>query len=444
MQRRQFLKSTSVALAATLSGCGGGESGVAAQSGTPTSPAPAPAPPPTPAPGPAAAPLPAGRFLDVPSQLNEQQMYDNVLGWSWTASDKTPTWGANPGPIGGVNLTDDTEGDDLWSHYQAYKRTGNPIHLQWAQRWRDWFVNGNFYNQWANQGDGVEHTFGWGLALWGVERSDSAALAALEQIAARIEQMYTGIGPGYQMSFYGNRMRARHLLVACYQAQVNPIARWTNLRDLIVLRWLQSPDWEDTKNSPIIVGGSYFLSDNPYGNYATGQRVQSAFSYGILCEAFWRVYQQTGRTDVRDRLIAMARFINYYCVNPANVNGMSGSWWGHSAGRYHHPNTNNANTNPNVAPSDPTYQTAIVNALVIGYKLTGEAAFLNKAKEQFRKGTQYVDYGGAGAPKQPDNLVHHYIDTLDNSGGYFAYNKGELQYSYLLFENGGAPSVEAR
>lgn len=45
MQRRQFLKNTSAALAATLAGCGGGDGDVAAQ-GNPAPPAPAPSPAP--------------------------------------------------------------------------------------------------------------------------------------------------------------------------------------------------------------------------------------------------------------------------------------------------------------------------------------------------------------------------------------------------------------
>ena len=47
MKRRQFLKNTSVALAATLTGCGGGDDAAAVQDGSaPAPPAPAPAPPP--------------------------------------------------------------------------------------------------------------------------------------------------------------------------------------------------------------------------------------------------------------------------------------------------------------------------------------------------------------------------------------------------------------
>jgi hypothetical protein len=78
---------------------------------------------------------------------------------------------------------------------------------------------------------------------------------------------------------------------------------------------------------------------------------------------------------------------------------------------------------------------------VLGYKFTGETALLAKAKARFRSGTQYAD-GGAGTAKEPANQVHHYIDTLTD-GLYFSYNKGELQYNYLIFENGGVPPLEA-
>ena len=79
MQRRQFLKSTSVALAATLSGCGGGDSGgAAASNASPLTPTPAPGPAPTPAPAPAPAPGSAASFGNLPTlTLHPTQ---NVVG----------------------------------------------------------------------------------------------------------------------------------------------------------------------------------------------------------------------------------------------------------------------------------------------------------------------------------------------------------------------------
>src|SRR5262249_57970587 len=94
---------------------------------------------------------------------------------------------------------------------------------------------------------------------------------------------------------------------------------------------------------------------------------------------------------------------------------------------------------------DPAYDTAMVNTLVIGYKLTGSTSMLTLAKDMFRRGTIY----GAGAESDPPltrivgpTEVSHFVDTLTNPDTiFFDYNKGELQYSYLLFENGGNPIV---
>ena len=70
-------------------------------------------------------------------------------------------------------------------------------------------------------------------------------------------------------------------------------------------------------------------------------------------------------------------------------------------------------------------------------------SMLNKARLLFRKGTQWPP-GVGGQPKLvPDNEVHHFVDTLANPDIFlFDYNKGELQYTYLLFENNGNPIVE--
>jgi len=94
---------------------------------------------------------------------------------------------------------------------------------------------------------------------------------------------------------------------------------------------------------------------------------------------------------------------------------------------------------------DTNYTSALVNTLVAGYKLTGEQHFLDRAKYQFNRGTKGV-YGDCTARAAADNVVHHFVDTIfDTSTGnfYLAYNKGELQYTYLLFENGGLPTVSS-
>jgi hypothetical protein len=97
------------------------------------------------------------------------------------------------------------------------------------------------------------------------------------------------------------------------------------------------------------------------------------------------------------------------------------------------------------------YTTSIVNLLVMGYKFTGDTTFLSgpasnghyPAQYCFNRGTKSI-YGSLTQREVADNVVGHFVDTkFDTSTGsvYLGYNKGELQYTYLIFENGGAPTA---
>jgi hypothetical protein len=86
-----------------------------------------------------------------------------------------------------------------------------------------------------------------------------------------------------------------------------------------------------------------------------------------------------------------------------------------------------------------------VNGLVRGYQLTNDVTLLDAAKHFWMRGVNGI-YGSLTDRRAPDGTVSHFADTeFDTSYGnfYFAHNKGELQYTYGLFENGGAPSLVA-
>jgi hypothetical protein len=85
----------------------------------------------------------------------------------------------------------------------------------------------------------------------------------------------------------------------------------------------------------------------------------------------------------------------------------------------------------------------------MAYKFTGNTTYLTQAKYYFNRGTKGPqDVSGDSACRQRpagDTVVEHFVDTrFDSSSGYeyLDHNKGELQYTYLLFENGGLPLVE--
>src|SRR5262249_37376839 len=81
---------------------------------------------------------------------------------------------------------------------------------------------------------------------------------------------------------------------------------------------------------------------------------------------------------------------------------------------------------------------------VMAYKFTGNSHWLDTAKAWFNRGTKGT-YNNLSRRQAADNAVGHFIDTefeTSNGNFYLAHNKGELLYTYLIFENGGAPTVE--
>jgi hypothetical protein len=214
--------------------------------------------------------------------------------------------------------------------------------------------------------------------------------------------------------------------------------------------WVQSSDWQAGTQ-----GGMFFFGADSMQNYSSGRlgvsdynngsRITGSFHVGLLAEALWRAYLATGRQDVRAKLVGMAQWVNYYAHDPSWVNPMAGAIVGQTPtlARWHRDGDSG---NANVKGADPAYDTALVNILVMGYKLTGDATILAKAKVLFRNGTIYAP--GNPSENDPDtklvaaNEVHHFVDTMNNPDAiFFEYNKGELRYCYLLFENGGNPIV---
>jgi hypothetical protein len=280
--------------------------------------------------------------------------------------------------------------------------------------------------------------------LWAQYENDPAALAAAEAIGAQIESYRANVNPGSTaIAYWGSRSYARHTLLAIYLAQATGAQRWITLRDKLLDGLVQSPDWRAGA-----VGGNYFVSRDQMAAggssaaaYDAGRRLNSAFQFALHTEALWRGYLATGRADIRAKLVDIARWTEYYAHDPSYVNPMVGAWFGQNNSDLSRWHRDSDSGNANVNGSDPVYDTALVNTMVIGYKLTGSQSMLAMAKTLFRKGTLWPP-GYRHQKHVADNEVHHYVDTLTNPDQFlFDYNKGELQYTYLLFENNGNPTL---
>ncbi|MBI2449113.1 fibronectin type III domain-containing protein [Candidatus Pacearchaeota archaeon] len=387
----------------------------------------------------------------MPLLEDEKNAY-RKWNWTWTTSiepDLPCSYPSDTPPCSQYFVSDpdihyDTEGDDLWTYLMMYLRTGENGYLDRANAWARYFKDDyrncvgspslTFCNDKA--GYGIDHMYGWGLvALYEYTKDTDPigaqeALTEAENLAAEVESQWIGAVPGqYRMADTGMRRAARHLLLVTRVAEATKKQRWIDLRDRLIELWIQSPDW-DARGMYFV--GQWSTDTITYpgyngGTYADGVRKQSAFHIGLVAEAFFQAYRVTGRQELKDRAIAMARYVEQYGLEPTSqytaaffgFNATGGLWYSYI---------------------DPVYTTDLVNILMLGYKYTGEQHFYDQAVYFFNRGTKGAY--STGARLAADNEVHHFIDTLfDSSYGnfYLSRNKGELLFTYLIFESGNSP-----
>lgn len=403
-------------------------------------------------------------FTSLPSLADERATYD-LLGWARTAGDESFDF-IDLGPIG-MAIHDDSEADDLWT-WDAQVRRGYtaPIATTFRDRWLTYYRGGTYRTALPTvdgdqnpptAADPMCHTYGWGLVRYGVLTGDSTAIAEAEAIAdIALTQVFGGTtsasypaASGYNMGWGGGRNRARPAILVAWLAYATGKAKWIGWLDALIDAYLGASTY-----SEVTIGGqvrgAYFcdrdwMNTNGQGGvaaYDAGRRSNTAYQYALHAEFLWRAYLLTARADVRDRIIRFARFMEYYAHDPAMTaqgGPFCGSFFGREGTSYWHRDN----------PGDAHYDASIVNLLVWGHKLTGDAALLTRARTHLRQGTRWAEGepGGTGAaPLVPANEVADFIDTRRNTGGsiFFTDNKGQLQYCYQVFENGGAlPTLDS-
>ena len=410
---------------------------------------------------------------DVPSLQDETDFYSNVMGWTIPngADDYTDiatggyTWNPSSAADLGSNMHGDTEGDELWTWDQQWKRHGvKPVgNGSTTKNWRDDLL-AVFKNTLLTEldehegpgrpgsGYGYDHLYSQGLCTIYNDTRDSEILPVLAGIRTRLENVsqYQTLASGGSLSVanWEGRNVARWTISAAYATQATNDPAWVAIRDDLVRAYETSPDWEE--GGVIANGGGLFFASRGQSNFVNGsggtsaydggRRFHSAFQVGLIAEAMWRCYVQTGSSVLRDRLIKIARYVQHYAHEPSWVYPNVGGRFGHegNGSRWHIAGGDGSATN---AAKDCSYDISLVNAMVIGYKLTGEAGMLGFARTLFSRGNRY-DPGGSRSLWAPLDEVHKYVDLqCDPSRKRFQFNKGQLQYCYLLFENGGNPTV---
>ena len=419
-------------------------------------------------------------FFAIPSLQDERDLY-TALSWTRPNSPTDESFDfIDPGAITETDVHDDSEADDLWT-WDTQVRRGYPdaIAATYRSRWLTYFKDGTYRADLiaddANRGDITPatsadpfcHGYGNGLITIGYLDNDATALTEAETIAdvGLLNLFGSTSSPGssgtvggrtvtalsssgHNMGVGGGRQMARIGQLIANLAYATGKKKWMDWLDAITDAYLGAATWWDTTDGlGIVAGGAYFCDrdwmavNGQQGTsaYDSGARSNSIYQYGMHAEFLWRAWLITKRSDVKDRIIAFARFMEHYGHNPANT-GSGGpfcsSYMGITAGGgYWHRDV----------PGGANYDISIVNLLVWGYKLTGDTDLLDRAKVHFRQATRWRE-GEPGANVNPTPYVgatevYDFIDTRRNTGGsqYFIDNKGQLQYCYQVFENGGDP-----
>jgi hypothetical protein len=384
---------------------------------------------------------PSATALDLPDVEQERATY-RAWGFTWSP-DAEPNYPGEPGyVVEDPDIHGDTEGDDLWTYLHQYRRTQQKGYLDRATAWAAYFKHdyracvggGSASFCYDKEAFGADHLWGWGLVAWAAAMSDPAALTEAEALGDELIELYGpnttfGCLPKGACVYYGLRQPGRHLLLATRLAEATSKPKFVELRDQIIELILGAEEWDAAR-------GTYFLGD--YGTneilgagaWEAGARIQSPFMIGVFTEALGVAYQTTGRAELRERLIAMARFVDQYGLDPTY--DYTGSEFGIVDGKVFH----NYGAEEPVTFWDPVYTTALVNTLVRGCILAGDGALCNRAKHFFARGNRGI-YGEPTQANGGPTEIHHFVDTrFDTSTGSFFldYNKGELQYTYLLFD----------
>lgn len=364
------------------------------------------------------------------------------------------------------NIHQSSEGDDLWTYLWQYIRTSRANYLTRVNGWRNWWVSltvgsGTQWNTDAGtSGFEMDHINCIGLVMKYQYDGDAAALAKAVELAGQIKTFYDPKPITAQVST-GNGLRGfgRHAQCIIRLAEVTGDVQWVTLRDKLVQMMLNTSSWQTVSSLVAAypstlgtlglppVGGMYFMNQTqtdarlPAGSYALGGRITAGFHPGIMAEAMWQAWRVTGNTQIRDRILEMAAYVDAYGLDTSIL--YTGNSYGihPTCGIWH--SYRGCTAPPFTGFADPNYTISNTNLLVMASELTTgtTSQYYYDRAQYFWRRTAQANYNGLGQPNRiPDGNYNHYQDVKTASGdGHdnLDYNKGELQYTWRLFKGGG-------
>lgn len=406
-------------------------------------------------------------------------------GWSWSVEgrpwsrppqlaplpDFAPSWTR-------VDARADPEQDDLWQSALMVGRTGQRGWLDRAAGWARWakweysYRTDGFRYAWDDWWEGParavkrtpidrprapawtladslfvandvkrgkasgDHLWAGGLVDWYFLTGDRDALAAAIDLGEIGERLYGWRAPGAPSSTLGGeRALGRHLMNACRLWEATGEPRWRTLADHLAQMELRSANWDPR--------GFYAHPDPRHPR----ERVIIPFFAGVTAQALYRYDGDFGAPAARDRLVRMARFLaphalddsarytgDYLVVDapkPGVVRHLSYDAYRGTANRH-------------VPWFDAQSTVSLVDVFTIGWRLTEERAFLDRAKELWDRASHrfYEDpydrvLGGPGE-------VGRFSNSLEGGspGALFLPSGGDATYTALFFHDAARAAWE--
>lgn len=413
--------------------------------------------------------LTGGNFSTID---DEKQAYAK-WGWTWSASQE-PTDSHKPDYDVGWNVIDvhnDSESDDLWQNLIMYLRTGQRGYFDRAKAWARYYKwdyayrTDGFNYAWNSSWEGAtnayarpalsialtetdalhlnknvlpgkldirnwgaDHLYGWGLLDYYFITGDLDAIEAAKDIGEVSERIFSWRQEGeYAMAFYGGRQGARHLLLMTRLFEVTQDARWEASMNHLAQLWLKSPDWDDRG---FYYSGDYYTNSVlGAGAFAAGARNAGMLHAPLINKALDRYYNLTKDLQARDRLIAQAQWVRKYALDSTYQYASSdialdypemGSVW--QKYFFKTPLTSFYHK-PTIWPID---------MLVCGFRLTGDASYLEQAILHWNRGSKVKD----GVPITrfaSDTQVGNFMNSEFTTSGNCYADGGDLVTAHLLF-----------
>lgn len=412
------------------------------------------------------------------STWTDEKDANRAWGWTWPTPgnewsdehdlprvpDLYPSWSV-------IDATLDPEADDLWQNEMMFARVRIPFYLDRLRAWARFMAT-----EWAFRTDGFSYAGAWNNVLDGpgtVPRTPviqsplnatdnqyiannirrgkagpshmwNAGLLDYYSMTGRRDALEAAIDVAEQARRYfvwqtqgvgGNaRFPARCLLILTRTWEATNDPQWKTAADHVLSLFLQSPRY-DTR-------GFYFawVSDGgpSYTNRFPGpaKRV-TPFMMTTVVEALYRYYTATSDPAVRTQLVQIAGFARDSGIDP--VTGYAGDEIvvdSPAAGNVLHLSSSQYDDIQPVMPYAAAPSTAdLINALTIGYRLTGDTAYLLRAKYYWGQASKRGFIEPYGTTFASPTQVGRFLNSLQPWTPMSLYfpNSGDLHAVDLLF-----------